>query len=99
MIGTEKLLQTQNSQENRDYLNQLIIREEIRAALIGQGIDPLEAQLRLQNLTDAEIQLIADKLDDLAAGGGVVIFSLIIVAVIIATVLIFNFTRVTDVFP
>ena len=99
MIGTEKLLQAQNLEEKRDYLQQLIVREEIKEALIAQGIEPLEAQLRIQSLTDGEIQLIADKLDDLTAGGGVVIFSLIIVAVIIATVLIFNFTRITDVFP
>ena len=85
MIGTEKLLQAEDLQEKRDYLHQLIAREEIKSALIAQGIDPLEAQLRIQSLTDAEIQLIADKLDDLPAGSGVVIFSLIIVAVIIAT--------------
>jgi hypothetical protein len=99
MIGTQKLLQSQTPQEKRDYLHQLIAREEIREALIAQGIDPLEAQFRIQSLTDEEIQLIADKLDDLKAGGGVFIFSLIIVAVIIATVLIFNFSRITDVFP
>jgi len=99
MIGTEKLLQAQNPQEKRDYLQQLIAREEIKDALIAQGIDPLEAQLRIQNLTDGEIQLIADKLDHLAAGGGVVIYSLIVVAVIIATALIFNFTNITDLFP
>ncbi len=99
MIGTEKLLQAQNPQEKRDYLRQLIAHEEIREALIARGIDPLEAQLRIQSLTDGEIQLLADKLDDYPAGGGVVIFSLIIVAVIIATVLIFNFTSITDLFP
>jgi cobalamin biosynthesis protein CobD/CbiB len=99
MIGTEKLLQAEDLQEKRDHLHQLIAREEVKSALISQGIDPLEAQLRLQSLTDEEIRLIADKLDDLSAGGGVVTFSLIIVAVIIATVLIFYFTSITDVFP
>jgi len=99
MIGTEKLLPAANPQDKRDYLQQLIAHEEVREALIAQGIDPLEAQLRIQSLTDGEIRLIADKLDDLAAGGGVVIFSLIVVAVIIAAVLVFNFTSITDLFP
>jgi hypothetical protein len=99
MIGTEKLLQAEDLQEKRDYLHQLIDREEVKSALIAQGIDPLEAQLRLQSLTDEEIRLIADKLDDLSAGSGVVIFSLIIVGVIIALVLIFNFTDITNVYP
>jgi hypothetical protein len=74
-------------------------REEIKNALIAQGIDPLEARLRIQSLTDNEIQLIADRLDELSAGSGVVIFSLIVIAVIIVTVLIFRFTNITNVFP
>ncbi len=99
MIGTEKLLQAEDLQEKRDYLHQLIAREEVRSALTARGIDPLEAQLRLQSLTDEEIRLIADKLDELPAGRGVVTFSLIIVGVIIASVLIFYFTDITSVFP
>jgi hypothetical protein len=99
MIGTEKLLQTETPQEKRAYLQQFMVREEVKGALIARGIDPLEAQLRIQSLTDDEVQLIAAKIDDLSAGGGVEIFSLIIIAVIIATVLIFKFTRITDVFP
>ena len=99
MIGTEKLLQLGDNQTARDYLCQLMVREEVRGALIARGINPLEAQLRIQSLTDSEIQLIAGKIHDLAAGGGVEIFSLIIIAVIIATVLIFRFTNITDVFP
>jgi len=95
----EKLLQAEDLQEKRDYLHQLIAREEVRSALTARGIDPLEAQLRLQSLTDEEIRLIADKLDELPAGRGVVTFSLIIVGVIIALVLIFNFTDITSVFP
>jgi len=99
MIGTEKLLQAEDLQEKRDYLHQLIALEAVKSALIAQGIDPLEAQLRLQSLTDDEIRLIADKLDDLSAGSGVVTFSMIIIGVIIALVLIFNFTDITKVFP
>ena len=99
MIGTEKLLQAQNLQSKRDYLQQLMAREEVKSALIARGIDPLEAQLRIQSLTDDEVQLIAGKIDDLSAGGGVLIFSMIIIAFIIATVLIFKFTSITDVFP
>ena len=99
MIGTEKLLEAESPREKRDYLQQLMVREEVKSALIARGIDPLEAQLRIKSLTDDEVQLIAGKIDGLSAGGGVEIFSLIIIAVIIATVLIFKFTSITDVFP
>jgi hypothetical protein len=73
--------------------------EDVKSALIAQGVDPQEALLRLQSLTDDEIELIAANLEGLAAGKGVIIFSAIVVGVIIATVLLFHFTSITDVFP
>jgi hypothetical protein len=99
MVGTEKFLQAGDNQNSRDYLHQMMDREEIKNALIAQGIDPLEARRRIQSLTDDEIQLIAERLDELSAGSGVGIFSLIVIAVIIVTVLIFRFTNITNVFP
>lgn len=99
MITTENLHQAGRSQDTRAYLHQLMARQEVRSALIARGVDPREAELRLESLTDEEIQLIAHKIDDLPAGGDIIIFSLIIVGVIVAAFIIFNYTSVTDVFP
>ncbi|UCD81367.1 MAG: PA2779 family protein [Desulfobacterales bacterium] len=99
MIGTERLLPAGPRQEKRDYLHQLMARQEIQGAFIAQGINAREAELRVQSLTDEEITLITHRIDDLKAGGGVVTFSLIIIAVIAAAFIIFNYTSVTDVFP
>jgi hypothetical protein len=99
MVGTEKLLTAGSKTESRNYLHQLTAREDIRRALIALGVDPQEAQLRIESLTDEEIALIADKIDRLAAGKGVFIFSMIIVGVIVAAIIIFNYTSVTDIFP
>ena len=99
MIGTEKLLTAGRHQESRDYLHQLMERQQIKGVLIAQGIDPEEAKQRIESLTDEEIALVAHKLDDLEAGRGVFIFSMIIIGVIVAAFIIFNYTSVTDVFP
>ena len=99
MLGTEKFLQADRFQATRDCLRQALARQEIQSALIARGVDPAEAQLRIESLTDEEIALIVNKIDDLAAGRGVFIFSMIIVAVIAAAFIIFNYTSVTDVFP
>jgi Family of unknown function (DUF6627) len=99
MIGTERLLTAGRRRQTREYLDQAMARPEVRRALIAQGIDPREAELRLASLTDEEIALIAHKMDDLSAGGGVIIFSLIIVAVIVAAFALFHYTNITDVFP
>jgi len=99
MLGTEKLLTAGRHQETHDYLHQLMARQEIKSVFIAQGIDPEEAKLRIESLTDEEIALVAHKIDDLEAGRGLFIFSMIIIGVIIAAFIIFNYTSVTDVFP
>ena len=99
MIGTERLLQAEKNTESRAYLQRVLARHDVRDALIAQGVEPQEAAARIESLSDEEVSRICDTINDLAAGQGVVIFSLIIIAVIIATVLIFNYTSVTDVFP
>ena len=99
MVETEKLLRAENIAASRAFLHRVVARPDVREALIAQGVDPQEAHNRIDSLTDDEVNRIHGSLDDLAAGQGVIIFSMIIVGIIIATVLIFNFTNVTKVFP
>ncbi len=98
-IGTETMLRVDKTTESRAYLHQILARQDVRDMLIAQGVDPQEAQDRIDSLTDEEVDGIYDQINDLAAGQGVIIFSMIILGVIIATVLIFNFTNITNVFP
>ncbi len=63
MIGTESIINVDRGQSSRDYLNNLLAREDIQAALVSQGLDPQEAQARIDSLSDAEVNDIVDKLD------------------------------------
>ena len=99
VIGTETMLRVDKTTESRAHLHQILARQDVRDMLIAQGVDPQEAQDRIDSLTDEEVDGIYDQINDLVAGQGVIIFSMIILGVIIATVLIFNFTNITNVFP
>ena len=81
MIGTESIINVDRGQNPRDYLNNLLAREEIQAALISQGIDPQEAQDRIDNLSDDEIAKFVHEIDQLPAGGtlGVITVSLMFI--------------------
>ena len=68
IISTESIINVDRGQSARDYLNNLLAREDIQAALVYQGIDPHEAKARIESLSDADINEIADKLDQLPAG-------------------------------
>ena len=92
MIGTEALLESDRRQETRDYLHCLIAREQIRDILVTQGISLREASVRIESLTDAEIDQIADRIADLPAAGDAWGFVIIVGAVVIILFLIVEYT-------
>ncbi len=99
MIGTETVLDITRSEEARDYLNKILAREDVRASLVAQGIDPLEAKARVGSLSDAEAVSLADQIEELPAGGsalGIIVGALLIVFIVL---LITDIMGYTDVFP
>ena len=99
MIPTEVTTDTNKGQEARDFLNELISREDIQNYLTKQGIDPLESKARVDSLSDSEAFMVAEQLEQLPAGGGAVGIiigaALIIFLVLLAT----DILGYTDVFP
>jgi len=70
MVSTETVIHVDRSQRPRDYLNNILARTEIQAALISHGTDPKEARDRIDNLSDAEIAQFVHEIDQIPAGGG-----------------------------
>lgn len=98
MIGTESIINVDRGQSPRDYLNNLLAREDIQAALVNHGIDPQEAQNRIDSLSDAEVNDIVNKLDQLPAGG--VLGTLLIIVFLVFVILLFtDIAGYTDIFP
>ena len=98
IIGTETVLNMDRRTAAREFLDTLLAREDIRTALIVQGIDQKEAMNRIDCLSDAEVEYIADRLDQLPQGGA--LETLLVVALIVFfTLLITDIAGYTDVFP
>jgi hypothetical protein len=98
MIGTKAVLVDEEMQYAREKIRAFLDREDVRTALTAQGIDPLEAKARVDSLSDAEIQQISDRIDQLPAGGGVLEAIAIIAIVLFLVLLILDMMGVTDVF-
>lgn len=98
MIGTKAVLVDEEMQYAREKVRAFLDREDVWTALTAQGIDPLEAKARLDSLSDAEIQQISDRIDQLPAGGGVLEAVAIIAIVLFLVLLILDMIGVTDVF-
>ena len=113
MVGTEKLLISDRNQEARNYLKQMLARKDIQEALVANGIDLQEAQIRIDSLTIdglcedpgfcnsalPRIELNFDKISDLPAGGVDAAFVLILVGVIVVLTIIVEYTSAVSMFP
>ena len=99
MVGTEKLLISDRNQETRSYLQQMMSRKDIQQALIALGIDLQEAQIRIDSLTDSEIELISKKINDMPAGGVDAAFVLIIVGVIVVVFIFVEYISAVPMLP
>ena len=99
MIGTEVAIDAGQAQNAREYLNGFLAREDVRNALISQGIDPQEAKNRIASLTDEEARRVADQLEQLPAGGDFLVTLLVIVFLVFVILLLTDIAGYTDIFP
>ena len=95
MVGTEAVLVNPDTQNARDQLRSFLDREDIQSRLTARGIDPAEAKTRIDSLSDAEIMQIADKIDQLPAGGslwGTVLYLAIIAFIVLVVLELLGYT-------
>lgn len=99
MIGTGESLARQAAQMDRQKLQHLLERSDVRNQLAAWGVQPEEAQSVIDNLTDAEIRTMAGNMESLPAGGnavGVIVGAALVVFLVL---LITDILGYTNVFP
>ncbi len=88
LVETETMLDMSRGQEARETLTQFMVRQDVRSAIVSQGVDPLEADARLNSLSDAEVIQLADQIDQLPAGGDALGLLVTVLVVVILVLLI-----------
>jgi hypothetical protein len=97
LVGSESVLHPQAA-DARARIASFLARDDVRAALVGQGVDVSEARTRVQALTDAQALELAGRVDSMPAGGDVLgllftIFVILLVTDILGLTKVFPFTR------
>jgi hypothetical protein len=95
MIGTDQIMDHSQAQQDRAHVKNLLNRAELAAQLKDAGVDPTQLQARIDNLTDEEVALLAEQLDQLPAGSGILGVAVLIFLVLLGT----DIAGYTDVFP
>ena len=99
MISTETVIDVGRAHEARMYVESVLVREDVKAALISQGIDMAETKARVDSMTESEIVSLADQIETAPAGGsvvGVVVGAAVITFIVLV---ITDFLGYTDIFP
>ena len=80
MIATPQLL---SSEPQRASVDAFLAREDVRRRLEELGVDPATAAARADDLTAAEVQELASRIDTLPAGAGISTIELLLIIIII----------------
>lgn len=107
LIGTEEVARSQaatvpasrSADDARALIDATLQRADVVTALRERGVDPAQAQARVDALSDAEILAVAERIDAAPAGANdvlgtiVFIFLLLLITDILGFTKIFPFTR------
>lgn len=71
MIGTETISTKHYAESNKVSIHNALLRDDVKQALLAHGVNPQHVQQRINQLTDQEIQQLANQFDQLPAASGV----------------------------
>jgi hypothetical protein len=98
MIGTPQLLQAQADDLEREKVRLFLQRQDVGHYLQAMGVNPEEAQARVDSMTNQEIRMLVDKIDQMPAGGDGLGFIVAVAFVAFVVLVITDIIGVTDVF-
>jgi Family of unknown function (DUF6627) len=98
MVSTGDILQQHDRDLAREKVVRFMDRQDVVKYLKAWGVDPAEAKARVAVMTDDEVTGLADRIDQLPAGGDAVGFLLAVAVIVFVVLLITDIIGVTDVF-
>ncbi|MDT8310397.1 MAG: DUF6627 family protein [Methylophaga sp.] len=87
MVTTPEVMQSQQSEYDRQQLIELMDREDVQKQLLAYGVAPEDVQDRVSKMTDAEVAQLNDQIADMPAGGILGAILLIFVVFVITDVI------------
>jgi hypothetical protein len=94
VVGTRAVMMQAERAETVARVQAAFDRDDLRAQLVAQGVDPAAAMERVAAMTDEELRYLDGRLAELPAGADVVA----VVGVVFIVLLILELVGVTDIF-
>jgi hypothetical protein len=94
VIGAEQFIDTLDRRATIERIDAVLARSEVQKELERLGVDSAEASERVAALNDEELMLLADRLEELPAGGDL----LAVVGIAFVVILILELVGAIDIF-
>lgn len=98
LVSTQSVLAGDRAGTDRERINEILARADVQEELLKQGVDLDDVEARVAALSDAEAQQMAEQLEQLPAGAGVIgalfaVFVILLVTDILGLTDVYPFTR------
>ena len=99
MVGTDAMIAEQQALDQQAQVADFMAREDVKQIMTQYGVDPVEAQQRVDSLSNEELAELASSIDQLPAGGGGIGVVVGAAVLIFLVLLITDIVGLTHVFP
>ncbi len=98
IIATDEVVSMGAAASNRDAVSGFLARDDVRQAIMAQGVSPQAAQERVKAMSDVEVAQLAGRIHQAPAGGNVIgviftVFVVLLVTDIMGLTKVFPFTK------
>lgn len=94
IISTEAALQLEERAERIERIHSVLARDSVQEQLVRFGVDPADAEQRVASLSDSELQVLEQRMNELPAGAG----ALEVLGIVLLVLLVLELVGVTDIF-
>lgn len=95
LVGTLQAVEAGSSRsQDLSAVTATLAREEVRAQMVALGVDPVAVDARVARLTDSELRSLAERMDQMPAGGD----ALAVIGIVFVILIILELVGVIDIF-
>jgi hypothetical protein len=99
MVSTDQIIDQSTASSERERVMSFLAREDVKRQMESFGVDADDAAARVAGLSDAEVQKIANKLDELPAGQDAVGTLIAVLVFILVFLVITDILCLTSFYP
>jgi hypothetical protein len=94
LVGTLQAVESGTRSLDLAKVNAALARDQVRDQMVALGVDPTAVDARVARLTDSELRALAERMDQMPAGGD----ALAVIGIVFVVLIILELVGVIDIF-